>query len=211
MSASDDIGLPREAGPSTVVTQAPVTMSPNRTNNPKPQSLSLPHSVEMSDLSNVQVTRPLQQTTRSDVPAHDSIQKVRAENPVTYMDMETTQSISTRNPISPTQTESAIGPATDGPTPIPSTASPGPQLIITLLLHSTETRHPYIINEKYLKRRNVNVAENDPTNMSVYTLKELIWRDWREGMLDDLADLHELVTDVMKNGSRGPPVQLQYG
>ena len=52
---------------------------------------------------------------------------------------------------------------------------------MTLLLHSTETRHPYVINEKYLSKRNVKVTDNDPVNMSVYTLKELIWRDWREG------------------------------
>jgi hypothetical protein len=32
-----------------------------------------------------------------------------------------------------------------------------------------------------LKKRNVNVEAMDPYNISVYTLKELIWRDWREG------------------------------
>jgi len=61
-------------------------------------------------------------------------------------------------------------------------ASTGPQLIITLLLH-TGARHPYRIDERYLKKRNVNIADNNPVNMSVYTLKELIWRDWREGLL----------------------------
>ncbi|MCJ1312233.1 hypothetical protein MMC25_005907 [Agyrium rufum] len=52
-------------------------------------------------------------------------------------------------------------------------------LNITLLLH-TGARHPYKIDEKYLKKRNVNVTENSPMNMSIYTLKELIWRDWRQ-------------------------------
>lgn len=75
----------------------------------------------------------------------------------------------------------AIGPATDKPTPIPKeSAGAGPFLMITLLLN-TGARHPYRIDEKYLKKRNVSVAGNDPVNMSVYTLKELIWRDWREG------------------------------
>ncbi|SLM36365.1 Ubiquitin-related domain [Lasallia pustulata] len=74
----------------------------------------------------------------------------------------------------------AIGPATDKPTPIPKeSAGAGPFLMITLLLN-TGARHPYRIDEKYLKKRNVSVAGNDPVNMSVYTLKELIWRDWRE-------------------------------
>ncbi|MCJ1405728.1 hypothetical protein MMC11_008958 [Xylographa trunciseda] len=78
------------------------------------------------------------------------------------------------------QTHPAIGPATDKPSPMPKLLeSTGPQLIITLLLH-TGARHPYRIDERYLKKRNVNVADNDPVNMSVYTLKELIWRDWRE-------------------------------
>ena len=79
------------------------------------------------------------------------------------------------------QTQPAIGPATDKPSPVSKTPeSAGPQLIITLLLH-TGARHPYRIDEKYLKKRNVSVADNNPVNMSVYTLKELIWRDWREG------------------------------
>jgi hypothetical protein len=50
-----------------------------------------------------------------------------------------------------------------------------------MLLLTTGARHPYKIDEKYLKKRNVTVEEMDPYNISVYTLKELIWRDWREG------------------------------
>lgn len=50
-----------------------------------------------------------------------------------------------------------------------------------MLLLTTGARHPYKIDGKYLKKRNVEVEEMDPYNISVYTLKELIWRDWREG------------------------------
>jgi hypothetical protein len=50
-----------------------------------------------------------------------------------------------------------------------------------LLLPSTGARHPYKIDEKYLKKRNVMVDNMDPYNISVGTLKDLIWRDWREG------------------------------
>ena len=82
----------------------------------------------------------------------------------------------------------AIGPDTDKPTPISSQAvTTGPQLTITLLLH-TGARHPYRIDEKYLKKRNVIVADNNPVNMSVYTLKELIWRDWRDGKYNCTAE-----------------------
>lgn len=73
----------------------------------------------------------------------------------------------------------AIGPASDTPAAKPDPAS-GPAVVITLLLTSG-ARHPYKIDEKYMRKRNVTVEDMDPFNISVYTLKELIWRDWREG------------------------------
>lgn len=56
----------------------------------------------------------------------------------------------------------------------------GPSLVITLLL-ITGSRHPFTIDGKYLRKRSVNVKNDDPFLMSVYTLKELIWREWRAG------------------------------
>ena len=56
----------------------------------------------------------------------------------------------------------------------------GPSLVITLLLTSG-SRHPFKINGKYLRQQSINVENNDPFAMSVYTLKELIWREWRPG------------------------------
>lgn len=90
---------------------------------------------------------------------------------------------SSAKPIPPTdlnrsETE-AIGPSTDTPATAPDNTN-GPVLVIMLLL-ITGARHPYKIDEKYLKKRNVTVEGMDPINISVYTLKELIWRDWREG------------------------------
>jgi hypothetical protein len=70
--------------------------------------------------------------------------------------------------------------------PTPSVASDaGPVLVITLLLTSG-ARHPYKIDERYLIKRGVSVPETtengkkDPFSISVYTLKELILREWRE-------------------------------
>ncbi|KAF2089110.1 hypothetical protein K490DRAFT_38645 [Saccharata proteae CBS 121410] len=80
-------------------------------------------------------------------------------------------------PLKRAQTE-AIGPATEAPAAKPDTTS-GPVVVITLLLTSG-ARHPYKIDEKYLRKRNVTVEKMDPFNISVYTLKELILRDWRE-------------------------------
>ena len=81
------------------------------------------------------------------------------------------------------QETEAIGPSSDNPTP-PHDASAGPAVMLTLLLTSG-ARHPYKIDEKYLRRRNVTLNETDesgamdPFAISVYTLKELIWLDWR--------------------------------
>lgn len=57
----------------------------------------------------------------------------------------------------------------------------GPSLALTLLLTSG-SRHPFRIDAKYLRKREVNVPDYDPYSMSVYTLKELILREWRSGM-----------------------------
>ncbi|KAF4625356.1 hypothetical protein G7Y89_g12811 [Cudoniella acicularis] len=82
----------------------------------------------------------------------------------------------------------AIGPSTDTHAAlpvVPSSHDAGPVLVITLLLTSG-ARHPYKIDEKYLTKRNVNVpgvtesGRKDPLSISVYTLKELILREWRE-------------------------------
>ncbi|KAG0653001.1 hypothetical protein D0Z07_0531 [Hyphodiscus hymeniophilus] len=95
---------------------------------------------------------------------------------------------SSSNPTPITRLDSvAIGPSTDAPAPQPhvTASDAGPVLIITLLLTSG-ARHPYKIDEKYLTKRNVSVpgvtegGKRDPFSISVYTLKELILREWRE-------------------------------
>lgn len=89
-------------------------------------------------------------------------------------------STQTYNPSRP-KTVPGNGPSTEKPPPLPLESEIiGPILLITLLL-TNGVRHPYKIDEKYLKKRSINVEDNNPANMSTYTLKELIWRDWREG------------------------------
>ncbi len=51
--------------------------------------------------------------------------------------------------------------------------------MMTLLLTSG-ARHPFKLDTKYLQKRNVDVQGNDPFNLSVYKLKELILREWRD-------------------------------
>ncbi|KFG88248.1 hypothetical protein MANI_015691 [Metarhizium anisopliae] len=90
-------------------------------------------------------------------------------------------------PVPPTKERSdsimAIGPAQDDIHTTPG-QSDGPVCNITLLLTSG-SRHPYKIDAKYLARRNVAMPDEtesgqpDPFSISIYTLKELILREWR--------------------------------
>jgi hypothetical protein len=74
----------------------------------------------------------------------------------------------------------AIGPSSDSPVvPAKDVEVTGPVLVVTLLLTSG-ARHPFRLDAKYLAKRNVEVADTDPFNLSVYKLKELILREWRE-------------------------------
>ncbi|TVY31560.1 hypothetical protein LSUB1_G008998, partial [Lachnellula subtilissima] len=101
----------------------------------------------------------------------------------------TTTSSTTPAPAQVSRVDSlAIGPSTEE-APIAPVVShsveAGPVLVITLLLTSG-ARHPYKIDERYLTKRNVNVpgvtaaGRKDPYSISVYTLKELILREWRD-------------------------------
>ncbi|EXJ75279.1 uncharacterized protein A1O5_01975 [Cladophialophora psammophila CBS 110553] len=84
------------------------------------------------------------------------------------------------------QFSTAIGPSSDETSPTvpakdeaPAPTAVGPALTVTLLLTSG-ARHPFKLDNKYFAKRNVEVPENDPFNLSVYKLKELILREWRE-------------------------------
>lgn len=82
-------------------------------------------------------------------------------------------------------TSMAIGPSVDDIHAVtPGSPDSGPVCNITLLLTSG-SRHPYRIDAKYLSRRNVAIPDEtedghpDPFSISIYTLKELILREWR--------------------------------
>ncbi|KAI5302060.1 hypothetical protein KEM56_001075 [Ascosphaera pollenicola] len=59
-----------------------------------------------------------------------------------------------------------------------SAVDSAPSLTITLLL-TNGVKFSFEITSRYLKKRNQNVDGYDPFNMSVYTLKELILKEWR--------------------------------
>ncbi|CAI6240312.1 unnamed protein product [Periconia digitata] len=127
--------------------------------------------------------RPASPVEMKPLPASDPLITNPAETSTDAQSADPTAVVSTTSkPAAPadlsrTETE-AIGPSTDTPAANPDNTN-GPVVVIMLLL-TTGARHPYKIDEKYLKKRNVTVEDMDPYNISVYTLKELIWRDWRE-------------------------------
>ena len=73
-----------------------------------------------------------------------------------------------------------------GPSDPPAEASEEPLVCTITLLLPTGARHPFRIDEKYLSKRSVEVPEvtdsgrKDPFSISVYKLKELILRGWRD-------------------------------
>lgn len=85
----------------------------------------------------------------------------------------------------PQRSSLAIEPSDDLPPASPVASGDAAVCIITLLL-ATGARHPYRLDEKYLTKRGVEVpgmteaGRKDPFSVSVYTLKELILREWRD-------------------------------
>ena len=119
------------------------------------------------------------------LPTSDPASKsMREPLDITAVDSDTHPPAAATHPLTREKTAPAIGPSLEKPAPLPQESEMiGPSLLITLLL-ITGARHPYKIDEKYLRKRNVTVEGNNPFNMSVYTLKELIWREWRDGEQD---------------------------
>lgn len=118
-------------------------------------------------------------------PVAETSQSTTSLLPTVAKDQTTTEAGESSTAPAITRLDSvAIGPSTES-SPVPAAVEAGPVLVITLLL-GTGARHPYRIDEKYLTKRNVTVpgvtegGRKDPFSISVYTLKELILREWRE-------------------------------
>ncbi|KAF2869740.1 ubiquitin-related domain-containing protein [Massariosphaeria phaeospora] len=132
------------------------TLTPS-TIDPSAQSAANPSSLEPSALQPPNAP-PLQSAATPTAPAAPAASSKPAD-------------------LTRSETE-AIGPSTDTPAANPDNSN-GPVVVIMLLL-TTGARHPYKIDERYLKKRSMIVENMDPYNISVYNLKELIWRDWRD-------------------------------
>ncbi|KAK4543538.1 hypothetical protein LTR36_005433 [Oleoguttula mirabilis] len=137
-------------------------------------SSSLERALHPTD--QVDPTTPIAQTSADEALPPSSTPAV-IEAPSTSQPQHTSEPAPA--PLTRKQTE-ALGPATEAPIAPP--ASTGPVLSITLML-TTGARHPYKIDEKYLRNRNCQALASDgtfdPRELNGYKLKELIWTDWR--------------------------------
>ena len=75
--------------------------------------------------------------------------------------------------------------------PTTTTDTTDPVLMITLLM-TTGGKFSIRINKNYLRKHTIDTQDDDPYNLSIHTLKELIHRDWREGTMQ----IHRVLLDV---------------
>lgn len=121
------------------------------------------------------------ESSQPSVPAKDAASAQDLEVPATKGKEKEATPPSNRQE----RTDSLSIGAADAPAAITSNPADGPACNITLLL-PTGARHPYKIDDKYLSKRNVDVPEitedgkKDPFSISIYKLKELILREWRD-------------------------------
>ncbi|TKX19821.1 hypothetical protein C1H76_8019 [Elsinoe australis] len=146
--------------------------------------------------TSVEKTEPLegQTTSGAETSLQESKKQERAEVAEPLEEAQSDKAgplpapINTSLPAMTRQNSEAIGPSTDLPTPMlqppQSALAAGPVIQFTLLLASTGTRHPFQLNERYLTKRSVTAKGEDgafdPSTISVYNLKELILKDWRD-------------------------------
>ncbi|KAK3398847.1 ubiquitin-related domain-containing protein [Sordaria brevicollis] len=158
------------------------------------QSATTGDVVQMENVNNTISSQSHTQPQETDpsIPPTATATASGANMPVSLQDVMTDHT----DPASPASPSAAAGQQPDpdsisqasaSPPQQPTTDTPSaPTVSITLLL-PTGARHPYKIDEKYLAKRNVTIPETDPEtglpdpfSISVYKLKELILREWRE-------------------------------
>ncbi|KAK2747550.1 hypothetical protein FQN57_002043 [Myotisia sp. PD_48] len=182
-------------------------------NNPSESShlLSLPHeqqsqteksepesATDMKTESDLKVEQQQQQQQQPPQPPSSPPQQPPQEQQVPTPSAESAKildndpsSIGAPGPSSSDTPTSPISPSKEDDS--------GPVLFLNLLLISG-AKHPFKIDGKYLRKREVSVPDHDPYRISVYTLKELIWREWRSGMIGKLARHPPALYDLYHSG-----------
>ncbi|KAI0889573.1 uncharacterized protein GGS22DRAFT_1374 [Annulohypoxylon maeteangense] len=144
--------------------------------------------VEMEDLSKTE-PKPTNTEVNADVSNTEDQDTEAALTPIPVPDKDP--------PVGESATSKARGKAPasgdddheltiDPVDPASNPAESGDLAVDIMLLLTSGARHPFRIDEKYLSKRNVTVTgktedgKMDPFSITVYTLKELILRDWRK-------------------------------
>ncbi|KAI4203980.1 MAG: hypothetical protein LQ346_001692 [Caloplaca aetnensis] len=140
-----------------------------------------PSSTEATQESQVFQSTEERQPETSSLPVAGSTSTPLPEPlAITSANADQAPVIAEPHPLTREKTGPTIGPLVDKSiSNSQSSDAVGFSLLITLLLING-ARHPFKIDEKYLKKRSVNADGGNPVNLSVYTLKELIWREWRD-------------------------------
>ena len=172
-------------GPSQSIPAAEASAPQEITNGQSRQTTEPPLSstpLEMTTLESKM--EGAQEATANDAPSTTESSALQQKENEPTVSQAATTGISVQTPSHgklDRTTSTAIGPSSDQPMPVAKDhETSGPILMITLLL-TNGARHPFKLDSKYLHKRNVNVVDDDPFNLSIYTLKELILREWREG------------------------------
>ena len=183
----DDLSGNREEAQPILSTPAPTNMAStdgimNTTNLPESHSLSSPTPNPLADPSQPtdKTPSPSDATTQAP-PISTGFVVPTSSLPVPQQEHDIGRTETT--PAADTETADAETANAEAAEPNADTASAdvtSTVLFLTLLLTSN-ARHVFTLDDKYLKSRGVVVKNDDPLNLSVYTLKELIWRDWRRG------------------------------
>lgn len=168
-------------------TNAPTGRAPTHIDSVTQTSSSQP--VEMSNLeskpqSSLAAPQSAPGIASADIPSQPNESQKENVQGIPYTPVDVVQPTTTNPPKMPLdrQYSTAIGPSSDQPMPLlKDMETAGPTLMMTLLL-TTGARHPFKVDSKYLNKRGIKLQGNDPFNMSVYDLKEMILREWREGM-----------------------------
>ncbi|KAK3319215.1 ubiquitin-related domain-containing protein [Apodospora peruviana] len=152
------------------------------TDNAKSEQQLLPPQTDLGEPS-IPVPVPAKDTTPS--PAEASAKGKEKEEPPPPTPPPAAP---VEKPTQPQREDSdslSIGPSSAAVAPSSPTGDNAPVCSITLLL-PTGARHPYRIDERYLAKRNVEIPDvtesgkRDPFSISIYKLKELILREWRD-------------------------------
>ena len=178
-NSPEDQSLPSQHDPSpsapiemTRIEEQPSDEAPSKPSKP----LDATSSVQPSQPS--QSDQPQTETSTAMPPVSMPLQESIA---ITSTGNDSTPASAPRHPLTQEKAGPAIGLLTDKAAPMPLEADTADRILVVTLLLITGARHPFKIDDKYLKKRGVNVDGDTPFNMSVYTLKELIWREWRDG------------------------------